>query len=642
MTEYIHDTDVFRLMALGEYSALYPYLAKSLLSLEQSSCDLNTWYNIVRLTNSANALKIVTVIRSNFGSSVYQQSNCSMADAVQCKRQRLAHLERFRRRVPYVSQSALSAVLQEAKTSGIPDLSNRKYISEARNAALDMSTPYGKLQQSIDATPRPPHARQQLQVVHPLALLHVLLATCVAFSDFVERTHDANPSSADKPWNLCLYSDEVTPGNQLLIDNKRKIQAVYFSFMEFGPSLASEDLWMTITAKRSHVVSKNICGGMSQVFGIILKLFFVTHSLHDVGCTFRFASGRMVRIFAKVQVFLQDGGAHKLTWHCKGDGGAKFCLLCHNVFSIKSELASVDDDGDFCSDIIKVNELDLATSDDLTVAIRRIHHYRSIDTVGMFEKRQIALGFTYSGYNLMCDPELDDVLDPANQFMHDWMHCLFVSGVFNITLNLVLRALHFAGVTDAYSLAYSFIERWRWPQRLRQRALHEMFAQPRERANNEARKFKCSASEAWSLYNVIRFFFTLFPALCVLEIKAYISLCLLIDCFTCVLRGKVTPKILLTRTHAFLEAFGAAFGLELMTPKFHWLLHFPMYLRRFGTLVSCFVHERKHRMVKRYCNDMRNTSTFEWSVLAEVMQRSGKINLVDVIFFENVFVVGSF
>ena len=61
-----------------------------------------------------------------------------------------------------------------------------------------------------------------------------------------------------------------------------------------------------------------------------------------------------------------------------------------------------------------------------------------------------------------------------------------------------------------------------------------------------------------------------------------------------------------------------------MIPKFHWLLHFPAWLKRFRTLISCFVRERKHKMVKRYANDMRNTRTnfdehsYEKSIMAEV------------------------
>ena len=33
--------------------------------------------------------------------------------------------------------------------------------------------------------------------------------------------------------------------------------------------------------------------------------------------------------------------------------------------------------------------------------------------------------------------------------------------------------------------------------------------------------------------------------------------------------------------------------------------------------MSCFVHERKHKMLKRYLNDIRNTIVFEKSVLSE-------------------------
>ena len=34
--------------------------------------------------------------------------------------------------------------------------------------------------------------------------------------------------------------------------------------------------------------------------------------------------------------------------------------------------------------------------------------------------------------------------------------------------------------------------------------------------------------------------------------------------------------------------------------------------------IACFVHERKHKMLKRYLNDIRNTIVFEKSVLSEV------------------------
>ena len=36
-------------------------------------------------------------------------------------------------------------------------------------------------------------------------------------------------------------------------------------------------------------------------------------------------------------------------------------------------------------------------------------------------------------------------------------------------------------------------------------------------------------------------------------------------------------------------------------------------------LLSCFVHERKHRLIKRYCNEITNTTTFESTALKEVI-----------------------
>ena len=50
---------------------------------------------------------------------------------------------------------------------------------------------------------------------------------------------------------------------------------------------------------------------------------------------------------------------------------------------------------------------------------------------------------------MLLDPELDDVVKPADQFMHDWMHCIFVQGIWNVLLNLVLESIEKQGV-NAY------------------------------------------------------------------------------------------------------------------------------------------------------------------------------------------------
>ena len=55
-----------------------------------------------------------------------------------------------------------------------------------------------------------------------------------------------------------------------------------------------------------------------------------------------------------------------------------------------------------------------------------------------------------------------------------------------------------------------------------------------------------------------------------------------------------------------------------MHPKFHWLVHLPKHLEKFKLLPTCWVHERKHRMVKRYASDVYNTTSYDRTILSEV------------------------
>ena len=178
------------------------------------------------------------------------------------KQAKLAELERFRRSVPHVSQSGLSAVLKAVKERGLPELHERQDIRDARDAVIDQNTEYGPVFQKFTALPAEGKPNNQfLTMIHPLALLAVLLLTVAPFAAYVERLHDCKPSSADQPWNLILYSDEVTPGNQLAIKNDRKIQVVYYSFLEFGHRLGDENFWLTVCAKRSSKVEEMSGGG---------------------------------------------------------------------------------------------------------------------------------------------------------------------------------------------------------------------------------------------------------------------------------------------------------------------------------------------------------------------------------------------
>ena len=107
------------------------------------------------------------------------------------------------------------------------------------------------------------------------------------------------------------------------------------------------------------------------------------------------------------------------------------------VFSLASEVVGGDGEELLRCNVKKHSELDLATSADLRYAVRRIDELRADPDTDPteFEVRQKALGFTWSPYNLLGDASMDPHLDVASQFFHDWMHMIFVGGVFNLTLH---------------------------------------------------------------------------------------------------------------------------------------------------------------------------------------------------------------
>ena len=100
--------------------------------------------------------------------------------------EKLRRLERFRRQLPHVSASSLAAVLKEAKSEGIPDLTNRNAIREARDDAVDVQTPYGKLYQTAELDHKDGGRKITLSFIHPIAFLWLACHTCACFSAYME------------------------------------------------------------------------------------------------------------------------------------------------------------------------------------------------------------------------------------------------------------------------------------------------------------------------------------------------------------------------------------------------------------------------------------------------------------------------
>jgi len=525
---------------------------------------------------------------------------------------KLRRLNSFRRKLPHASASALSAILTTAADEGLPDLHSRSACRAARDLDSIEITPYGPINGSLDVvdsdgTPR------SIPIANPLAFLWIALSTSAPFRAFFQSRMDAHPPSPERPWGIVIYSDEVTPGDAKQPNPKRKFQALYWTLLELGVNaLSREAAWFPIMTEYSQYINK-LAASLSQAFSEAIKSFFPPEgfNLAVSGITLPL-DGDNRRLFAILRIMLQDGGAFKQTFHHRGDAASKLCLLCKNLFTASSEI--VDNDGSMLlrCNVIKRDELVPATDADLRNTYRYVEGQAHVLGAEAFKALQQALGVTHHPRSIMLDRYLDAYLLVTQIYLHDWMHALLVDGVFNDVLLLLLNHVQYDGAPNVWELLEGYVARWHWPALCGSTAgLAEVFSPARKKSHKDSGHIKCPASGLLSLYPVIAVFVCtiLLPAgQCVAACNAFLALCDVLDVITAVNRTNVPPARLLAAVEGFLARFVAVWGDEHLGPKYHWLLHFPAALARYGCLLSCFVLERKHRVAKRYGTDSTLTS----------------------------------
>ena len=525
---------------------------------------------------------------------------------------KLRRLNDFRRSKPHCSASAMSQILTDIKTNGLPDLCDRNSMRQSRDLMTSSHGAYGRIGQSMQCEDTDGNVKR-IPIACPFASLTAALDECEGFRRFMKHRLQLHPTSPEAPWSIIFYSDEVTPGNPLATLNNRKFQAVYWSFLEFGvAALSHEESWFVLMTEFSTLINHSLSGGLSQAFACLIKCFFQPDGFHmsHGGITVDTGEG-VTKLFAKLGVVIQDGGAHKAVWQCRGDGASKFCILCKNLFTHDSNVAQEDGTRLLRCNQIKLHDLEASTDTELRNNARYLEGMYGRLSREEFTHLQQAVGLTYAKHGVLLDRSLDDLLQITHVFMHDQMHALFVDGVVNMTVYLCFEEFVKVGQTGIYESFAEFIRNWKWPGRLHGDHLSDIFTSDRRDKHRKAQHIKCQASDMLSLMGVLALFVqtVLLPqdnaaGAC----HAMLSLLELAQLSMATTRIKVSPAKLLGIVHKFLEQFTTAFGFEWMTPKCHWLLHLPVTLQRFGFLLNCFALERKHRVPKRYATDLKNIS----------------------------------
>lgn len=142
----------------------------------------------------------------------------------------------------HVTARALADVAKYVRENGLPDATSRSAVYRERKKAMDRITPFGPLVQ-MRPVPKKGGGTMDIPFQHPLAMLYICIKDSHEFATFF---WDVVNRLQGKPLRLVEYSDEIVPGRELIAYNDKKVWALYWSVLDFGPKvLANEDSWLT-------------------------------------------------------------------------------------------------------------------------------------------------------------------------------------------------------------------------------------------------------------------------------------------------------------------------------------------------------------------------------------------------------------
>ena len=114
-----------------------------------------------------------------------------------------------------MTQAALSEILQAVRNAdALPDGISPSAIKRARQSAMAAETPYGSMVKTWQLE-RIKGEVVNVDFLDPAAMLWHSMQTSEKLRTLFRSVAASNACSTAHPWTICIYSDEVTPGNQL-------------------------------------------------------------------------------------------------------------------------------------------------------------------------------------------------------------------------------------------------------------------------------------------------------------------------------------------------------------------------------------------------------------------------------------------
>ncbi|CAE7221095.1 unnamed protein product [Symbiodinium sp. CCMP2592] len=497
----------------------------------------------------------------------------------------------------YPSAKLAAEVLRAVKEAdSLPAGISQSSVKRSREKRMAAETPFGPMMKHWKLESNS-GAEIPVDFLDPAACLWHRLNSCERFRSFMLEMLERKPATVNSPWGIVVYSDEVSPGNQLKVSNARKLQTFYWSFREFGTSLTREDAWMLLTTVRSKTVA-DVADGLSQ----LTKRCMLCFTEEDRNFRFGLAFPGLV-LSAELAIVVADESALKHMFEFKGASGKVPCMFCRNVVLRRYAPAPLHPPLELhtCTDSRRFK---LHTANSLQATVNLLSSKVDGSSRKDFDAMQSNLGFNHSPHGvLLCQP-LMAMFDPTKGVMFDWAHVYLVGGLFHLEVNLLLGRLNQQGVQQ--DAIHQALQEYSLPSyhEGKSNVIKNVF-QPKKGDSD----WKSSASEALGVYPILRDIIhriretTELSADCLGAISSFLLLCQCLDLLQGTLHGDVAPSDLRTAVEAHLAKYQEVYPGETFLPKGHMAMHLAGQLSHHRILISCLTHERRHKELKRYANN---------------------------------------
>jgi hypothetical protein len=516
-------------------------------------------------------------------------------------------------------------VLEHRNERGI-----RGNLQKAVNDLANRMTPFGPVLQSMTLECSPP---LKWDFIHPIALVYMLSQISAGFSALMHNIIGKLNSNSPE-LNILLYIDECRPGNVLRPDKGRALQHILWTFVEFPEWLTVRDQgWFTFGCIRTSAIA-TLPGHISCLMKHVAK------SLLNFGTT-----GGMVAapnseplLFkAKLAGFLGDEKGLKEVFGTKGPGGTKPCVSCKNVCQFLDDV--ITGPGYLvsfkCPDR---HRFDKCSDADVYESVDEIVRIAATNIPADLQVAEQTHGINYEPSGLLFDTSLRGIVKPVTGWFRDWMHVMAVSGCANMEIEQIVHALRHAGVLP--DMITNYFAEFVLPK-AHGKVNADWFTTKRlGKPSQEKDGWKGFSAEVLSVIPILHDFLDV-------VIKPTGILGREIDCFrlldrlmkllclgtdTSVKHLAAIEHVIDKHAHIF-----AAVCPGVIKPKFHHLFHIPDHIINLKKLCSCFVTERRHRMVKAPAANVFNQfeKTVTLSQLTVVADRVGQEQMFSAEYLEN-------